>query len=255
MSDRPTPEEIVDVVRGVLGDAPLAAYLYGSATDGGLRWDSDIDVLGVVGRPLDDAERGLLVQRLMEISGRRARRGPSRSVELTLVAASDVRPWRYPPRMEFQYGDWLRPQFEAGVAPEPADNPDLATLLAMVRQSGRPLMGPPPTEVLEPVPPADLRRALLDSLPDLLADLEIDRNVLLTLARMWYTLETGAFAPKDVAAVWALDRLPAELGAPLAHARGVYLGEAEDRPIDVPAVRALAARLAAEIERAPVPNR
>ena len=44
-----------------------------------------------------------------------------------------MRPWRYPPSLDFQYGDWLRARFERGnVAPWPtATSPDLATLLTI----------------------------------------------------------------------------------------------------------------------------
>jgi streptomycin 3"-adenylyltransferase len=68
-----------------------------------------------------------------------------------------------------------------------------------------------------------------DVVPDLLADLEPDtRNVLLTLARVWLTLETGRIAPKDEAADWALARLPPGRGAALRQARAAYVGAATD---------------------------
>ena len=53
--------------------------------------------------------------------------------------------------------------------------------------------------------------------------------MLLTLARCWLTLETGEIRSKDAAAAWAIDRLPGEFGAVLAHARAIYLGEAPER--------------------------
>src|SRR5690606_18364981 len=72
---------------------------------------------------------------------------------------------------------------------------------------------------------------LLDrqALPALLDSLEGDeRNVLLTLTRMWRTLATGDFVPKDAAAGWAVARLPAEHAAVLATARDAYLGIRRD---------------------------
>ena len=51
--------------------------------------------------------------------------------------------------------------------------------------------------------------ALLDVIPSLMADLDDDvRNVLLTVARVWFTIETGTIASKDVAADWVISRLP-----------------------------------------------
>jgi len=77
--------------------------------------------------------------------------------------------------------------------PWTSPNPDLAILLTATRANGVPLFGPPIEELVEPVPRADLDRSMRDVLPALIADLEDDvRNVLLTLARVWLTLETGA---------------------------------------------------------------
>jgi hypothetical protein len=47
---------------------------------------------------------------------------------LTIVAASQVRPRRYPPRRDFQYGEWLRERFERGDPRlfEPVIDPDVA---------------------------------------------------------------------------------------------------------------------------------
>jgi hypothetical protein len=93
-----------------------------------------------------------VVERLLSISGWRTPEGRWRRVELTVVPASEVRPWRFPPRFDLQYGDWLRSAFERGeVEPWPTnENPDLAVLLTVVLLAGRPVLGPPPAEVLDP---------------------------------------------------------------------------------------------------------
>jgi streptomycin 3"-adenylyltransferase len=52
--------------------------------------------------------------------------------------------------------------------------------------------------------------------------------VVLTLARIWTTLETGAIRSKDGAADWVLARLPAEHRPVLERARAIYLGEAPE---------------------------
>ena len=86
----------------------LGVYLHGSAVLGGLRPTSDLDILVVLKRRTSATERRALVERLLDLSGARARRGPARPVELSVVVQSDVRPWRYPPSQEFLYGEWLR---------------------------------------------------------------------------------------------------------------------------------------------------
>ena len=121
----------------------------------------------------------------------------------------------------------------------------------MVRFGNTALFVPPPAAVLEPVPPLDLRRALVAGVPDLLAELEGDtRNVVLTLARIWTTLATGAIRSKDAAAAWALPRLPVAQRPVLARARASYLGDEDERWDDLgPRVRPHAAYVVGVIEQ------
>ncbi|HYI66036.1 MAG TPA: aminoglycoside adenylyltransferase domain-containing protein, partial [Candidatus Limnocylindrales bacterium] len=181
----------IDVVRRGLVDAEIVGfYLYGSAVDGGPRPDSDLDLFVVTDRRLTTVEKARIVEGLVPISDRHTRPPTWRPIEVTIVAESEVRPWRYPPRMELQYGEWLRDAFRSGtIEPQPAENPDLGVVITMVRQAGRALIGAEATEVLDPVPRAELVRAMVDGVPSLLSDLGDDtRNVLLTLARIWTTV-------------------------------------------------------------------
>jgi streptomycin 3"-adenylyltransferase len=149
---------------------------------------------------------------------------------VTAVVQSDVRPWRYPPPLDLQYGDWWRDEYERGnLAPWESPNPDQALVIEMVLRANHSLFGPPPDEVLDSVPWAHVRRAMLDGIPGLLADLDGDeRNVVLTFARIWAALETGLIWSKDSAANWATPLLPPEHRAVLARARDMYLGVAPE---------------------------
>ena len=213
----------------MFGDAVAGVYLFGSAVHGGLRASSDLDILVVLDRRTTRDERRRLIDGLLERS-RSTEHRERRHLEVTAVVAPDVRPWRYPPPMELQYGDWWRRELQAGEEPWTSPNPDLAMLFTSVRDDGVALVGPPASEVLDPVPLADLKRACRDVIPELLPGLEDDdtRNSLLTLARIWFTLSTGRIESKDVAAAWALDRLPDGAGEALRLARAAYLGEAAD---------------------------
>lgn len=227
--DQGLVDDVVAITHDVLGDALVGAYLHGSAVLGGLRPSSDLDVLAVVARPTSDEERRAIVAQLLEISGLRAYRGPARPVELTVVRASELRPWHFPPIVDLLYGEWLRADFARGVVPAPAPMPDLGPEIALTLQGDASLFGPAPAEVMDPVPPADLRRAIVAGVPSLLADLESDtRNVLLTFARIWFTLATGVIGSKDQAADWALKDLPAEHRGVLTRARELYLQGADD---------------------------
>jgi len=230
-TERGQIDAVVRSVRDVLGDDALGAYLFGSSVTSGLRADSDLDILVVSSRRTSEPESRKLIDGLLTISRPRDDRTGLRHLEVTVVVRSDISPWRYPPPMEFQYGDWWRDEFTSGdVHPWTSPNPDLAVLLTAAREDAVAVFGPPIDRLVDPVPRADLDRALIDVVPGLMADLEGDvRNVLLTLARIWFTLETGTIASKDVAADWAITRLPAGRGDAIRLARAGYLGEAQDR--------------------------
>jgi predicted nucleotidyltransferase len=240
-------ELILAAVRDVLGDDVVGAYLHGSAVLGGLRPRSDLDVMVVSRTRTTRHEKQRLVAHLLTVSLR------PRPVELTIVVEEDIRPWRYPPRMDFQYGDWWRSEFERGeLEPWPSPtNPDLASLIRMVLLGDSPLLGPPAREIFEPVPRRDYVDALVHGIDGLLEDVESDtRNVVLTLARIWAGIETDEVRSKDAAAEWALPRLPVHLRPALAHARAIYRGDEEERWDDLlPQARAYAGHVVAEIER------
>ena len=170
------------------------------------------------------------------------------------MVESEIRPWRYPPSFDFQYGEWLREEFEIGnVEPwRTTRNPDLAALITMVLLANTSLLGPPPAEVFEAVPHSDLIRATVGNVDVLLAELDRDTtNVLLTLARIWHTVATGAVRSKDAAAGWALAQLPHENRAVLARARAIYLGDSEKRWDDLRSqVRPHADYLVTQLNRA-----
>jgi aminoglycoside 9-adenylyltransferase len=226
------PKEASDALRligSTLGSSVVAVYLFGSAVVGGLRPKSDVDVLVIVDRPLPEATRTKLVEGLMRISGPVGDAMGRRPIELTVLSRSDIVPWRYPPTHQLVYGEWLRHEIENGrIAPSSAD-PDLAIVLKNVRDRSVPLLGPDASVVLDPVPIADVRRAMQESLPVLIAGMSGDeRNVLLTLARMWLTAAEGVIAPKDTAADWAIAQLHGEEASLLDLARRGYLGEYAD---------------------------
>ncbi|WBF16562.1 aminoglycoside nucleotidyltransferase ANT9 [Halomonas elongata] len=218
------------VVEAVFGDAIVGVYLFGSAIVGGLKRDSDVDIMVVVNHSPTFLQRKSLVARLMKVSGAIENPKGTRPVELTVVTVSDVVPWRFPPRAEFIYGEWLREEFKTGSVPEPARDPDLTIVLKKVLDNSLPLYGGDASETFEPVPLADIQKAIRDSLPNLLTEVVGDeRNVVLTLSRMWLTATTGEIAPKDVATAWAENQVPLEHARLLKYAREGYLGRIEDR--------------------------
>jgi predicted nucleotidyltransferase len=228
--------QVIDAVDAVLGADTVGVYLYGSSVLGGLRPASDIDVLVVSRRSLRTEDRRSLLTKLLGISGTP---NGGRPVEVSVVVQDEVRPWHYPPMRDFAYGEWLRTEYEGGLLPQRGPAGDLALTITEALAGNRALIGPPPAQVLDPVPHDDVVRASVAGVPGLLDDLGSDtRNVLLTLARIWTTLGTGRIVSKNEAADWASERLPAEVRPPLAHARALYLTTPYVQESWTPALRA-----------------
>jgi len=232
-------------------DGLVGLYLYGSSITGALQHESDIDLLAVTRRSMSTRARVEITKLLLRFSGRRATVQPNRPVELTSVVHSDLTPWRYPAVCDYQYGEWLRADITDGQMPAPHPDPDLALLVSSARSTCEALRGPALDEITDPVPSADLRRAMRDSLQPLLADLHGDeRNVLLTLARMVVTLETGEIVSKDDAARHVMSSLSPSGRELLDLARQGYLGAvADDWTQSVQQTQETAERLAAHVRR------
>ncbi|WP_058912948.1 aminoglycoside adenylyltransferase family protein [Entomohabitans teleogrylli] len=227
----PQTDWLLLALKKIAGEALLAVYLHGSAVAGGLKPHSDIDLLAVIDRSLTASQRARLLAELLQISARYpAEPGGPRCLEVMLFLRADLQPAPFPARVDFIYGEWLREAFEAGAAAAPCSDAEYTLVLAQARQQAHPLFGPPVQHLLPEIAPAQIRRALRDLLPELMANLRGDeRNVLLTLARIWYTASSGEWLAKDSAATWALARLPAERRALLDIARRAYRGEITDR--------------------------
>ena len=256
-SEAGTGEQIDALTRGVrevLGHDLVGAYLHGSAVLGGLRPDSDIDVVVVSASRTTRDEKRAMIDLLLGLSGDRTSPTAGRPIELDIVMASVIRPWRYPPTFDFHYSELWRDRFESGdVEPWPSDtNPDLASAITMALVGDRPLAGPRPADVFDPVPRADHLDAILRDTGTVDEYLLRDtRNVVLTLPRIRSAIATDAVHSKESAALWALQRIPDDHRPVLELALAAYRGEVRDRWNDIrPQTRAYVDRVLSEIHRA-----
>lgn len=254
---RPVNDQISavsSVLHRHLGQQLAAIYLYGSAVTDGLKPHSDIDLMVAVATPLTETVRHGLMQALLAHSAWPGSSAVLRALEVTIVALSEVVPWRYPPRREMQLGEWLRTDLQAGRFEPPMPDPDLAILLTKLRLHSTPLFGPAAEAMFEPVPASDLRKALNDTIAqwnspeDWQGD---ERNIVLALPRIWFTACTGEIASKDRAATWSIERLPAPHRAIVERALGSYLrGEPDGLALMPQEVAATIGFLKLEVERA-----
>ncbi|MET5961686.1 aminoglycoside adenylyltransferase family protein [Citrobacter amalonaticus] len=222
-------EKATAIIERIFEEDLLAIHLYGSAVEGGLKPYSDIDLLVTTRVPLTTAQREALMQELLSVSAWPGTSTLWRALEVTVVVHTDVVPWRFPPRREMQFGEWLREDILAGKYEPAQQDSDLAILLTQVRSASMALTGERADLLFEPVPENDIRETFRQTLTlwqdngDLQGD---ERNIVLTLARIWYSVATGGFTAKDSAADWLMPYLPDEHASLLVAARLDYLGQA-----------------------------
>lgn len=206
-------------------------YLYGSSIVGGLQKYSDIDLLVVTNRSTTHEEKAQLATQLLQISGVYMV-STKLPIEMTIVKKEEINPWHYPPNFDFQYGDWLRGQFESGII-EPwstKEMPDLALLITQVLLASKTLFGADANQLLCGVPYKDFMIATTDALQNLISELNSDtRNVLLTLVRIWSTVATDAIRSKPAAADWAIGSLPEQYHPVMKRAKAICNGVEKEK--------------------------
>lgn len=162
----------------LIGSAALGAYEHGS---------SDVDVIAVTERSLSLAERQALVAAADTIPC------PARKLELVVYPrGSDV--WQ----INLNTGE--RATYDT------ADEPGFWFVIdrASAEEHAIALVGPPWSEVFDPVPRDELLAAL---------DAALDEVGALNAARAWAWLEDGAWISKPDAERWLVDRVRAAFRA------------------------------------------
>ncbi len=223
--------DTLTLTKHILGEDLLGLYVYGSLLMGGLQKFSDIDLFAISNRETTLEEKEQFEKALLKISGIYGVSKDLKPIELTIVTKANVKPWHYPPKFDFLYGDWLRADFEVGtIEPWPTKvHPNLALVITQLLLSNKIVYGSNPKNLLDPVPYKDFIHATTSEIDSLLNDIDWDtRNVLLTLARIWSTVETDSIRSKADAASWAIEKLPEAYSPVLMRAKAILLGQQEE---------------------------
>ena len=181
------------------GSAALGAYEPGR---------SDVDVIAVVAEPVAP-------EALRTLAGRVSQAElpcPARQLELVVWRRGSGRPF------ELNLNTGVERADHVGVDPEAEPTFWFAIDRAIARERGRSLLGPPPGELLDEPPRAELLTALRESL-DWHAKHEPDGpDAILNAARAWRWARTGRWTSKRRAAEWAIGRMsdPSAVAAALA---------------------------------------
>jgi Domain of unknown function (DUF4111) len=220
----PYLSELAQHFEDVLGESLVGIYLHGSAVLGDFSAErSDLDVVGVVDRPLAAGEKEAIAALAPACPA-------SGGLELHIVLATAVEPTEAP-RFELHLG--------SGNIVDGSGHPgdtDLPMHFAVLREHGRALVGPPPAAVFPPIPRAMLLRSFVGELRWAEEHASAAYQVL-NACRALRFLEEGVLCSKLEGAEWAQDRgmSPSLVEAAIRHRRGVT----EDQPDEELAARFL----------------
>jgi len=196
------PAAVAAGLTGVLGPALIGVYLHGSGALGG--WSperSDVDLLGVVARPLERRAKKVISARVNHPS--LACPAPA-GLELSLVtAAVAADPPKRPP-FELHLSTGPSPQTHLG-GPDATD-PDLLLHFAVCRRAGVAVAGPDPVGVFAEPPRAWLLERAAAELRWAVRHGTFAYRVL-TACRAWRYLEDDVLGSKVESGRWARIRL------------------------------------------------
>lgn len=204
---------LLSEVHSVLGIEFVGLYLYGSLSLGDFDpGSSDIDFVIATIRDLPRAlvdDLATMHRRIAASGLPWARRLEGWYIPLAALRRFDPARSRHPTiglDWDFGYGrhqaDWM-------------------IQLHIIREQGVAIWGPPPTSLIDPVTPAQLREAALQNAlgfwaaqvesdtaePEWLRTREYQAFAILTMCRILYTLQSGEVVSKPVAASWAMAAL------------------------------------------------
>ena len=216
--NQPTPypevntllHELMDSVQAVLGSHFIGMYLDGSLANGDFDQDSDIDFVVVT----DEEIRGDLFLSLQAMHDRIAMIDSPWAIQLEGSYISKRALRRYDPAND------VHPNIQRGMGERLKlvdHGADWDVHRFILRTRGIMLAGPPPQTLVDPVPPDQLRQAMLSRLsewatrilhePAQIKSRGYQSYVVLSLCRILYTLQFGTVTSKPVAARWAQEVL------------------------------------------------
>lgn len=216
--------ELNDVLAGfvrdasaILGDQMIGAYLQGSFALGAGDEYSDCDFLIVLHGEPSPEQLGRLV--LLHDALPQREGHWTRHLEGSYPVAHELRSPSSSGK-EWWYVD------HGSRAVQRSTHCNQAYVRWILRERGVTLAGPPPTELIDPLPPetmrAEMRQLIPSIVPDLLSWATLDiawvqRYLVATTCRMLYTLKTAEVASKQQALEWAISEFDPEWELLLRH--------------------------------------
>ncbi len=198
--------ELLSNIQSILGPHLIAFYLDGSLAHGDFDEASDIDFVAVTNEPVSPQQFEAL--RLMHAQMNVGSSRWAAQLEGSYVWAQALQRYNpaHPPHPNIERGLGERLKWEP-------QGPWWLPHLAIVREKGIVLLGPPPHTLIEPVSPDELRKTIRGVLndyagkylnhPEEIRTRGSQSYLVLTVCRILYTLQHGSIASKKVAMGWA----------------------------------------------------
>jgi hypothetical protein len=198
--------DLVTLVRDVLGDNFIGAYLQGSFAIGDFDIYSDVDVIILVVEDISDDQLPTLQAAHTDIFKLDCVCAQHLEGSHILKAALTRLP---PPRRQFLYLDHGSMELIL------SDHDDSLVVYWSLRERGITLIGPKPRALVPPVPVSALRQEVLETMctwrehwlsnPNGLDNRFYQPFAVLSYCRMLQTLESGTIESKRAGAMWAKD--------------------------------------------------
>ena len=203
--------DVAAKVRGVLGERVVGVYVGGSLALGDYApGRSDIDMAVIVADGLAEAERDALVAVVVVAS----MDCPTRGLELVVYTRAAAAEAAWPPGFEVNIDAGPQMPVHVGFDPDAEPAHWFAIDLAVLREHGVAIYGPPPAEIFGEPERAAILRALGESLAWHSAHERASPGAVLNACRAWRYAEEGVWSSKADAATW----LRARSGLPVIEA-------------------------------------
>ena len=238
----------------ILGPDLAAVYLHGSLAMGCFNPQrSDIDLLVVTHDLLSLSQRRAVYDLLLQVSA------APRPIEISSCSMAQLWPWRYPPPFDLHYGEDWRDRIAAEIAdgrwrtwqPAAGGDPDLAAHITIIHERGITISGPPPAELLPPVPRHDYVDSIMTDIAA--ADEQVYNDpvyIVLNLCRVAAYVQAGLITSKAEGGEWGMRTLSHAQRPVVAEALAIYRGTSDETPFAADALAALVAELQRQIAAA-----
>jgi hypothetical protein len=206
---------ITDTWLKCIGESVIGIYLHGSiALNCFIEAASDIDILIICDRQLSRDERLTISRNIIEIDCK-----PSH-LEMSAVWINDLTPWKYPTPCQFHYSDTWTEHYknllngnikESFIVDEDFCDPDIASYVHLINQSGICIYGRPIKDVFPTIPEKDFWNSLSNNITEYDFQAYHSRyfsSNILILGRILSYKKEKRILSKYEGGLWTLDYVP-----------------------------------------------